>query len=204
MGNASRSVAVFFRDHHRMRYLFFLLATFTSALLTAQVNTYYAIAPTDSCNGVWAVPHPSFSCADGLIPEYYSEPAGCVSLDNWYVSGDTLYMPLCEFPCALTILSSDGSVCGGSTGASPLSVAEHAADPRLQILVDADGSRVSGSRPLPRGTFTLLDAHGRICDRAHVAPDSIWRSALPATSGLYFVTFEGGGLRLREPFVITH
>jgi hypothetical protein len=174
-----------------------LLGTLIPFALSAQF-TYYAVPPKDGCNGVWAVNAPAFYC--GSAPyTYLTEPLGCISFSDWTNDQDTLFLPLCSYPCTVLIISSDGSECGGFTGAT--SIAPITAG-SLRISTTSEGIEVLNWSDLPAGTFSVLDMSGRIVSEVRLVPGQRPYLSTPAMAGAYVANFQGSGLQLREPFVL--
>lgn len=97
---------------------FFLLLFCASskAQTTTTITTYYVIPPTSGCNGVWAVQNSGFgACASG-VTTYIMNPNGCMTFTGATYSGDTAFLPLCAFPCDLTVMDGNGNVCICGTG----------------------------------------------------------------------------------------
>jgi hypothetical protein len=188
---------IFAAQQHTTMRILHLLGTMIPFGLSAQF-TYYAVPPTDGCNGVWAVNAPAFYC--GSAPyTYLTEPVGCISFSGWSNDQDTLFLPLCSYPCSLLIISSDGSECGGFTGAT--SIASTAAEP-LRIRTTAEGIEVLNWSDLPAGTLSVLDMSGHVVSEVRLVPGQRPYLSAPAMAGAYVVNFQGGGLQLREPFVV--
>ncbi|HLG04489.1 MAG TPA: T9SS type A sorting domain-containing protein [Bacteroidia bacterium] len=80
---------------------------------TTTITTYYVIAPTSGCNGVWAINNIQFSACSGGTYSMY--PFGCAIL-NGPVSGDTMFLQLCAFPCDIDMINSSGGACICGTG----------------------------------------------------------------------------------------
>ncbi len=93
-----------------------LLLIALSTRLSAQttIPTWYIIPPTSGCNGVWAV-DASILGACGQIMTYNMSPPGCVQLAGNVVA-DTMFWPLCNFPCDLTMIGPNGGTCICGTG----------------------------------------------------------------------------------------
>jgi hypothetical protein len=71
------------------------------AQFTYSPNTYYLIAPTSGCNGVWAIKD-TIACS-----VYAVDP--CWQFD--YFNGDTLFLKLCSIPCSIFATTSGGDPC---------------------------------------------------------------------------------------------
>jgi hypothetical protein len=91
------------------RFLQILLLLVISFGIRAQTNitTWYIIAPTNGCNGVWAMDYSQATCGQSFL----LTPNGCA---NWNatVVADTIFWPLCSLPCDLTVCcDSLGNAC---------------------------------------------------------------------------------------------
>jgi hypothetical protein len=78
-----------------------LFSASTYAQITSSGNTYYVIAPTSGCNGVWAI-HDSLGCI-----QYAWDP--CFQMNHR--NGDTLFLDLCSLPCNFYANTGSGDAC---------------------------------------------------------------------------------------------
>ena len=95
-----------------------LLGPVTSSAQTT-ITTYYVIPPTSGCNGVWAIDYPTFLGCSAVT--YMWNPINCGTMTGATFNGDTMYIPLCAVPCALTMIDMNGNTCICSTG-TPTSI----------------------------------------------------------------------------------
>jgi hypothetical protein len=94
-----------------------MLVAFTRLSAQTTINTWYVIPPTSGCNGVWAVDASQLATSCGTPPyQYILNPMGCADLMNWTTVADTVYWPLCAFPCDLTTIDANGVMCICGTG----------------------------------------------------------------------------------------
>src|SRR5688572_12927206 len=89
--------------------IFILFSKFSFPQFT--FNTFYYVAPTVGCNGIWAIDISTFIDSNCAQPFLYLENP-CHDVLNANISGDTLFLPLCSLPCYFQMVSSDG-ICTG-------------------------------------------------------------------------------------------
>lgn len=94
-----------------------MLVALTQLSAQNTITTWYVIPPTSGCNGVWAVDASQFTTGCGTPPfQYILNPAGCANIMSPTVVNDTVYWPLCAFPCDLTTMDMNGVTCICGTG----------------------------------------------------------------------------------------
>lgn len=160
-----------------------LLSAFTVLLLfcvkihaqTTTVTTWYIIPPTSGCNGVWAVDALTYGpCSAGA--QYNMNPMGCVQLGGPTVA-DTTYLPLCAFPCDLTLINSQGQMCICSTGTvtdAPLHSSERVLTTYPNPATTAGGWNVLLHQPGENVTVNIYNSLGQlVVSQNHSQADQI-------------------------------
>lgn len=185
-----------------MRPLSVLIPLILSAATQAQlpILTYFAVPPDNGCDGIWAVQASTMNC--GAAPyTYATTPTGCVQLTGWTTDQDTLFMPLCAYPCTLVVASMDATICDGSTGTT--AGIQEAPSPSLRITTTAAGIEVSSDTPLPAGTWQVIGPAGHLEREQRTPPGLRWHLPPPASEGSYLLLFSGEEARYRQRFVYT-
>ncbi|MEO8068764.1 MAG: hypothetical protein ABI599_13800 [Flavobacteriales bacterium] len=183
-----------------MRILSSILSLLFASALSAQVFTYYSVPPTNGCDGVWAVQVFSFLC--GPAPYVFvTTPNGCMLETGWTNDQDTLFLPLCAFPCQVDVQAADGNSCSGTT--APSAVGETINDMRLQLIVRGTQLEVSSPRTLPAGTMRIADVTGRVEQELATRPGDRWSARLPEVPGVHVITMDAGTVHMRERFVVS-
>lgn len=80
-----------------------------SSFSQTSINTYYYIPPTSGCNGVWALQNFEAVCHSPYVVA--ANPDSCTDFRAGTIVGDTLFLPLCDFPCTLYVTTDSGGVC---------------------------------------------------------------------------------------------
>jgi hypothetical protein len=103
----------------------------TSMIAQAQYsytpNTYYLIPPTNGCNGLWALQD---TCH--YYPTY-TWTGGCGQPQTWHMNGDTLFVPLCSFPCSITGTTQSANICLHATCSQTTGITEYNNTKELDI-----------------------------------------------------------------------
>ena len=90
----------------------------TTSYIDQTANTWYVIAPTSGCNGIWAIDITNWPCGMGCSYAM-ANPIGC--LTSYFpncdsIVADTLFLKLCSVPCNLAATCDTISeICGTGT-----------------------------------------------------------------------------------------
>jgi hypothetical protein len=184
-----------------------MLAGMPALYSQINVTTYYVVPPTSGCNGVWAVSNSQSASCVGPNSSYNMNPLGCVQISG-PVSGDTVFWPLCAFPCDLVMINSLGISCVCNTGTT--TGFENPAD--LAVLTtypnpatSADGWNIWFHEQGNAVTVSIYNAFGQLVSREESAsaPQVLHVETAGLAVGTYIAEIAvDGGVR-HERLVLT-
>jgi hypothetical protein len=141
------------------------------------------------------------------VSQYTMNPMGCFQFSSNQI-GDTLFWPLCNFPCDVVMLTTNSIVCicGTGTTVGMENEAENAVITTYPSPATAAGGwNIWFHQPGKRVVATVYDASGKaVLQQSSESSDQVFHLDTSSLSaGVYFVNVSVNGGMLYRKLVIT-